>query len=93
MHRKHVQTVIHSPGACKPSSFPGVQRSGAVFYLDWRYLGSTSSPDSKHEKKRQQCEPALETQALLKTQAQHNVIGAVRFRVAQTRGVCDAISG
>lgn len=51
LHRKHVQTVIHSPGACKPSAFPGVQRSGAVFYLDWRYLGTTSSPDSKNEKK------------------------------------------
>lgn len=51
LHRKHVQKVIHSLGGCEPSAFPGVQRSGAVFYLDQHYLGTTSSPDFRNEKR------------------------------------------
>lgn len=51
LHRKHVQKVIHSPGRCESSACPGIQRSGAVFYLDQHYLGTTSSPDSRNEKR------------------------------------------
>ena len=48
LHRKHVQKVIYSPGRCESSACPGIQRSGAVFYLNRRYLGTTSSPDSRN---------------------------------------------